>query len=86
VFVLITQNYTYLGGGVWPAANEYPGMGWYMAGQVLEIPATWFNEGAMTRLGVLPPRNSPAGLQNPWVASLIPWSQLSPGSPPVNAE
>jgi hypothetical protein len=86
VFVLITQDYTCLGGGVWPAANEYPGMGLYMTGQVLEIPREWYNEQTMTRLGLLPPKNSPLGLTNPWVAALIPWSKISPGSPPVNPE
>ena len=84
--VLVTQDFTYLGGGVWPGSQEIPGFGYFMAGQVLEIPKEMYNETAMTRLEILPPRNSPAGLVNPFVAALIPWASISPGSPPVNAE
>jgi hypothetical protein len=84
VYVLITQN-CYLGVGVFPFL--YPsGLGYFTPGAVLEIPGALYDEQCMTRLGLLPPLNSPAGLVNPWSASLIPWSVISPGSAPINGE
>jgi hypothetical protein len=86
VFVLITQDYTYLGVGAPQGFLSNPGFGYFQSGAVIEIPKEMYNEQCMTRLGLLPPANSPAGIVNPWSASLIRWSQIAPGGPPINGE
>jgi hypothetical protein len=85
MFVLVTTN-CYLGGAAFPSSSPPSGLGYFLAGAVLEIPGNWFDEQTMTRLGPLPPANSPQGLLNPWSALIQPWSSISPGSPPLNQE
>jgi hypothetical protein len=92
VFVLVTQNCV-LGGPsalgfgnqtVGGSGGQYPGF--FTAGSVLEIPKEWYDEQVMTRLGLLPRPYSLGALFNPWSNLLIPWSTISPGAGPLNAE
>jgi hypothetical protein len=92
VFVLITQDCVLGSGprlgfgnsGVGGAGGESTGL--FAAGSVLEIPAEWFQEQNMTRLGLLPRPYSLGALFNPWSNLLIPWSTISPGAAPLNQE
>jgi hypothetical protein len=67
---------------VYTTTDCYHGGYFFAAGVYLEIPAEWYAPASMTRTGVLPPANSPLGIQNP--RTLIPWSVINPAGLPLD--